>query len=685
MTLPCINTCNNQGGEQPLPEHSNCLLGSVNLVKYVINPFSAAVSFDFDRFKSDVYTFNRMLDDVIEISNLPLKEQQLELFRKRRHGIGFLGAGSMFNIMMMRYGGTESVKLISKISQILAETSVRAGIDLAILKGPAPIMNEEFVITKKLLNKFPKLASHFTIGEMVFGKELIVYSDYMQRMPLELREEVLRYGMRFSHATSIAPTGTMALGIENNVSNGIEPTYEHVTLRNVIKTGKKAKESMTVYSYEMLLYKHMFGEHAKIPDYFVSSSDITPMEHINIQAAVQPYIDSAISKCIAKGTRIITNKGFLKIETFSNNVEPNVFEDVEMDVSALCSDGKYYKISSHYCNGIQPTKRITFDNGIVKEVSHTHKFINGSNFKWVSAENLKVGNTVLYKAAVPIEFNEFHKEHYGFIHGILRNKNVLINKEQISTELSFINLDLFCSIINSIKDLKLVCVNNVIKLNDQSYNFISKLRHEFSFNKLFKSPISEREDYLNNIRSRIFVVEDRSLFNERFDLKEEAQNISELLYSIGKDSAIIKTTVVELSKKYITTEFISTAIVKIEDRECEVFDVSVEDKHEYLIHGIVSHNTINCPTEISYDDFKQIYLDAYDNGLKGCALFRFNPENHQGVLVKEDNLKATKYKITTNDGNEIILSGNEIVNYENEDSTVANLYDALKEGYYNKF
>jgi len=184
-----------------------------------------------------------MLDNVIEISNLPLEKQRSELFRKRRHGIGFLGAGSMFNMMMMRYGGPESVKLISKISQILAETSVRAGIDLAILKGPAPIMNEEFVITKKLLNKFPKLASHFTVGEKVFGKELIVYSDYMQRIPLELREEVLRYGMRFSHATSIAPTGTMALGIENNccVAKGttIKTSVGDILIENVSATDHK--------------------------------------------------------------------------------------------------------------------------------------------------------------------------------------------------------------------------------------------------------------------------------------------------------------------------------------------------------------------------------------------------------------------------------------------------------------
>lgn len=626
-----------------------------------------------------------MLDNVVEISNLPLEQQRSELNRKRRHGIGYLGVGSMFNMMQLRYGGLESVKLITKISKILAETSIRAGIELAIEKGPAPIMNESFPITKELLNRFPHLKYHFSEGYQATGKELIVYSDYMRRMPKELTKRVAEVGMRFTHATSIAPTGTMALGIENNTSNGIEPTYEHVTLRNVIKTGKKAKEAITVYSYEMLLYKHMFGENAEIPDYFVSSSDITPMEHINIQAAAQPYIDSAISKCIAKGTRIVTNKGFLKIESFTNNKEPNVFEDVEADISALCSDGQFHKITSHYCGGTQPTKRITFDNGIIKEVSYTHKFIDGVTYKWKSAQEFNIGDKVVYKVAVPIEFNDFDKEHYGFIHGILRNKNINITKDEVSTKLSFISLDKFCSIINSIKDLKLVCENNIIKLDDNSYNFISKLKHEFSYNKLFKSSLSERQNYIHNIKSSLSENIHEDLFQEKFELRDEAQIVSEVLYSIGKDSVVIKNTVIELSKKYITGEFIPTSIVKIEDRENELFDVSVDDKHEYLIHGLISHNTINCPTEIPYEDFKQIYMNAYDSGLKGCALFRYNPKNHQGVLVKEENLKATKYKVTMEDDSEMILSGNEVLNYENEDSTVANLYDALKEGYYNKF
>lgn len=466
----------------------------------------------------------------------------------------------------------------------------------------------------------------------------------------------------------------------------IEPTYEHSAIRNVIKTGKKSKETMTVYSYEALLYKNMFGENSELPNYFVSSSNITPMEHINIQAAAQPFIDSAISKCIAKGTRIITNKGFIKIESFSSNKEPNVFEEMDDDdILALCSDGNYYKISSHYCDGVKPTKKITFDNGSIKEVSCTHKFVDGLTGNWKAASEFKVGDVVLYKSAVPIEFNDYVKDNYGFIHGVLRNKNVLLTKEQMSTKLDFISLDRFCSIINSIKDLKLVCENNIIKFDEHSYNFISKLRHEFSYNKMFKVSLSERRDYLNTIRSVAVQDGSEDLFHEKFEQRDEAQNISELLYSIGKDAVIVKNTVMELSKKYITSDFINTSIVKIEDHESEVFDVSVDDKHEYLIQGLVSHNTINCPENIPFKEFEQIYMDAYDSGLKGCAIFRPNPVKHQGVLVNEETLKKTKYKVTLDDGSSMTLSGNEIVNYENEDSTIANLYDALKEGYYNKF
>ena len=621
-----------------------------------------------------------MLDNVVDISNLPLEIQKNELLRKRRHGIGFLGLGTMFNMMKIRYGDTKSIRLTEMISKIMAEVSIQAGIDLAKEKGPAPIMNEEFVITEELMAKNKKVKEYYEIGDIALGKELLIYSDYMQRFSTPLLLEVKKYGMRFSHATSIAPTGTMALGIKNNTSNGIEPTFEHEAIRNVIKIGKKTKEATKVYSYEALLYKDMFGEEKELPNYFVSSSDITPMEHIQIQAAAQPYIDSSISKCIAKGTRIVTNKGLIKVESFSSNKNPGEFEELENDITALCSDGEYYKISSHYCDGRNLTKILTFDNGISKEVSVTHKFIDENTLNWKSAVNFKVGDKVLYKAAIPLEFNSFEQDNYGFIHGILQNPEVNISKDSISCKLKFIDLDKFCSIINSLKDLKLVCENNVIPLTEVSYNFINKLKFEFSWNKLFRISIAERRNYLNNIKTN-----DLELFMERFDSKEVASNISELLYSIGRDSAIVNGGVVEIDKKYITNGILPSTIVKIEDGENELFDISVEHKHEYIIHGFISHNTINCPTDIKLDDFKKIYLNAYDEGLKGCTTFRFNPEAFQGVIVKQEDISNTKYKITLEDSSELVLSGDELVIYDDNESTVANLYDALKEGYYGKF
>lgn len=621
-----------------------------------------------------------MLDNVVDISNLPLEIQRNELLRKRRHGIGFLGLGSMFNMMKLRYGDSASLELTKKISKILAEVSIQAGIDLAKEKGPAPIMNEEFVITEELMAKNLYVKKYYEIGDIALGKELLIYSSYMQRFPQEILSEIKKHGMRYSHATSIAPTGTMALGIRNNTSNGIEPTFEHEAIRNIIKIGKKTKEATKVYSYEALLYKDMFGEDTPLPDYFVSSNDITPMEHINIQAAAQPYIDSSISKCIAKGTRIITDKGVIKVESFSSNRNPSEFEELDNNILALCSDGKYYKISSHYCDGKKPTKKLTFDNGITKEVSLTHKFIDADTLQWKSAVNFKINDKILYKAAKPLEFNSFEQDNYGFIHGILQNPKVSISKNSISCKLKFIDLNKFCSILNSLKDLKLECKNNTIQLNETAYNFINKLKFEFSWNKLFRISLSERETFINTIKTNSFV-----LFTEKFDSKETASNISELLYTIGKDSAITNGTVLEISKKYIHTDIMASTIIKIEDGENELFDISVEDTHEYIIHGFISHNTINCPTDIKLEDFKNIYIDAYDNGLKGVTCFRFNPEAFQGVIVREEDLSNTKYKIILEDNSELILSGDELVVYDDNESTVANLYDALKEGYYGKF
>ena len=392
----------NPCGEQPLPPYGACLLGSVNLTKFVKKPFTDEAFFDWAEYKEVIAIFTRMLDNVVEINGLPLEEQRKEIILKRRHGMGYLGLGSSLTMLKMRYGDDNSLKFTEEVSRILAEVGWETGIDIADEKGAAPIMEEEFVVTADMLAKRPEMAADgIKVGAKVKGKVLLgKYSRYMQQFPEGLRNKIAKKGVRFTHHSSIAPTGTISLSLANNASNGIEPSFAHHYSRNVIREGKKSKEKVDVYSYELLAYRELINSKAmpfsenedeKLPDYFLDSSTIQAKAHVDIQAASQKWIDSSISK------------------------------------------------------------------------------------------------------------------------------------------------------------------------------------------------------------------------------------------------------------------------------------------------------TINVPTDYDYEDFKNIYLYAYDKGLKGCTTFRFNPEAFQGVLVTEKDLENTTYKFTLDDGSQVEVKGNEEIEYDGETHSAANLYDALKEGYYGKF
>ena len=395
----------NPCGEQPLPPYGSCLLGSVNLTKFVLDPFTDRARFDWDKYKEVVKVFTRMLDNVVEINGLPLGGQRDEIKDKRRHGMGYLGLGSTITMLGMKYGSKDSIEFTDKVTKELAICGWEAGLELAKEKGPAPIMEKDFTITAEMLRKRPEMIRDgYKVGDSIKGKVLHAeYSRYMQRIAEaapELVEELSDVGARFTHHSSIAPTGTISLSLANNASNGIEPSFAHHYFRNVIREGKKTKEKIDVYSFELLAYRHMVNESAvphsddeaqKLPDYFISADDVTPKAHVDIQAAAQKWIDSSISK------------------------------------------------------------------------------------------------------------------------------------------------------------------------------------------------------------------------------------------------------------------------------------------------------TANVPTDYHFEDFKDIYMYAYDNGLKGCTTFRFNPEAFQGVLVKEKDLENTTYQFTLEDGSTVELKGNEEVEYDGEMHTAANLYDAMKEGYYGKF
>lgn len=363
----------NPCGEQPLPPEGACLLGSINVAKFVDEPFTENARFDWEKYKRVVKIFTRMLDNVVEINGLPLEGQRKAIEYKRRHGMGILGVGSALSLLGDTYGSESSVAFTEELMKVMAVVGFEEGVKLAQEKGPAPIFND------------------YTDG--VSNKELWVSGKYMAKIwdvNPGLKEEALKYGCRFTHHTSIAPTGTISLSLNNNASNGIEPSFSHKYTRNVIVEGKKSKQAVDVYSYEMLLYKEVTGSDT-IPESFSTADNVTTYAHVDIQAAAQKWCDSSISK------------------------------------------------------------------------------------------------------------------------------------------------------------------------------------------------------------------------------------------------------------------------------------------------------TINVPSDIPFDQFKDIYLYAYDNGLKGCTTFRFNPEAFQGVLVNEEDLAATSYIFKLEDGSELVAKGNDMINYAGEEHTAANLYDAIKEGYFGKF
>ncbi|WP_062358547.1 adenosylcobalamin-dependent ribonucleoside-diphosphate reductase [Pseudoxanthomonas mexicana] len=305
-TIRATNPC----GEQPLPPYGACLLGSVNLTTFVRDPFTDQARFDWEEYKEVVRVFTRMLDNVVEVNGLPLEQQRQEILRKRRHGMGFLGLGSTLTMLKHKYGSAESCEFTEAIAREMAVAGWEMGLALAKEKGAAPIMEERFTVTAAMLRQRPEMATDgWKAGQEIPGKVLHAkYSRYMQRVATvapELVDELAEVGSRFTHHSSIAPTGTISLSLANNASNGIEPSFAHHYSRNVIREGKKTKEKVDVYSYELLAYRELVNNKAmpfsdeadaKLPEYFIAADDISPKEHVDVQAAAQKWVDSSISK-----------------------------------------------------------------------------------------------------------------------------------------------------------------------------------------------------------------------------------------------------------------------------------------------------------------------------------------------------------------------------------------------------
>jgi ribonucleoside-diphosphate reductase alpha chain len=263
--IEATNPC----GEQPLPDYGCCCLGSVNLAMFVEAPFGAQARFDETRLGEVIATAVRMLDNVLEVTWWPLPQQQREAQAKRRIGLGFTGLASAMAMLRLRYGSAEANAFAAQVAQALRDQAYRSSIELAQERGAFPL----------------------------FEAEKYLAGGFARRLPEAIREGIARHGLRNSHLLSIAPTGTISLTFGQNVSSGIEPPFAwHYRRRSRDREGQVQSYEVQDFGYRS--YVAAGGDSGHLPDYFVNAQTLRAADHLAVQAAVQPYIDSSISKTV---------------------------------------------------------------------------------------------------------------------------------------------------------------------------------------------------------------------------------------------------------------------------------------------------------------------------------------------------------------------------------------------------
>ena len=299
-----------QCGEQPLPPYGSCLLGSVNLTRFVREPFTERAKFDWNEYREVVKVFTRMLDDVVEINGLPLEKQRDEIMRKRRHGMGYPGLGSTMTLLRMKYGSPEAIQFTEEVSREMALAGWEAGLELAREKGPAPIMNEGFTVTKEMLRKRPEMGRDgWKAGDKIPGRMLHAkYSRYMQRVAEvapKLVEE-LAAGRCAVHSSHLDRAHRHDLAVACQQCSERHRAFVRALLlpqRDPWRQKDQGEGRRLLLRAAGLSRAHesegetrVDSESEKLPDYFIASEGVTPKEHVDVQAAAQKWVDSSISK-----------------------------------------------------------------------------------------------------------------------------------------------------------------------------------------------------------------------------------------------------------------------------------------------------------------------------------------------------------------------------------------------------
>jgi len=267
-SIAATNPC----GEQPLPPYGCCDLGPIILTRFVHHQFGfdGEPAFDFEAFEKSVAIQVRALDNVLEVTFWPLPQQQAEAAAKRRIGVGFTGLGNALAMLRLRYDAPEGREMAARIAVCMRDAAYAASVALAKEKGAFPKFDAE--------------------GYLASG-------TFASRLPAALQQAIRTNGIRNSHLLSIAPTGTVSLAFADNASNGIEPSFSWMYRRKK----RESDGSSTDYAVEdhaWRLYRELGGDVDKLPGYFVSALEMSAANHIAMMEAVQPFVDTAISKTV---------------------------------------------------------------------------------------------------------------------------------------------------------------------------------------------------------------------------------------------------------------------------------------------------------------------------------------------------------------------------------------------------
>ncbi|SDW55632.1 adenosylcobalamin-dependent ribonucleoside-diphosphate reductase [Nitrosomonas communis] len=257
----------NPCGEVPLPPCGACNLGSINLTQFICAPFSEQAHLDMKGISSAIRIAVRLLDNVIDVSNFPLPSQAMQVHSSRRIGLGITGLADVLIMLNIPYGSKASLQMAQSVMQTICHTAYQASIDIAREKGPFPS----------------------------FDQEKYLAGTFVRSLPGSVRQDIARYGIRNSHLTAIAPAGTISL-LANNISSGLEPVFDSDYTRRVLGLDGNYSE------YQVVDYAVAFWRSREVskslPPAFINAYQLSPTDHLQMQAAIQPYVDQAISKTI---------------------------------------------------------------------------------------------------------------------------------------------------------------------------------------------------------------------------------------------------------------------------------------------------------------------------------------------------------------------------------------------------